>query len=98
MVSFNEALPTADVTEETELIKIIVVGFALASEAATDQPLLVVRLDSSDRSLYYIITKDTFDKFATDQVSTEQFVDEMRIAQSDTELTELKAKLAAAGM
>jgi hypothetical protein len=86
------------VTEEAELIKIIVVGFALASNAASSEPLLVVRLSSGDRTLFYIVTKDTFDKFASDQVSTEDFLSELRIAQSEGELQELKAKLASAGM
>ena len=98
MLGFTEALQTPDVTEQSELIKIVVVGFALGSNAASGQPLLVVRLHSSDRTYFYIVTKDTFDRFANDQASTEDFLGELRIAKSEGELQELRAKLAAAGM
>ena len=96
MVAFTDALPTPDIREEPELIKIVIVGFALASQGAASEPLLMVRLHSSDRTHFYLVTKDTFDRFAAGEVTAEAFLDEIRLLSSDAEVQQLRARLAAA--
>ena len=96
MVAFTDVLPTPDIREEPELIKVVIVGFALASEQAAGAPLLMVRLHSSDRAHFYLITKDAFDRFAAGQISAEAFLEEIRLLQSDAEVQQLKARLVTA--
>ena len=96
MVAFADELPTPDIREEPELVKIVIVGFALASGQTTGEPLLMVRLHSSDRAHYYLVTKHTFDRFAAGQITAEAFLEELRLLQSDAEVQQLKAQLAAA--